>query len=469
MSAVESDPIRGERGPHAPDRSSEHFHRRVLDRLPTALIVVDDAGVIVYGNEALERIAGWSGAEGVGTGIFDYIHPEDQPWLADAFLALADRNNDDSLVTDRPWVPIHFRLVARSGEVVPVEVTGNGSLHDPHVDGIIYEVRPAYEREIVQRVLSGVATGGDLDEQLSLVVDLISASMIDIDSALLRVDSGRPEILVVNTEELRPVLERAVEAGDLGTFGEVLQTPEFRDIGAMGCTLGAELTALGYCDAWNVNVTSVEGDASYRIIAFTAIHHIPAKGIRDRLSWAGELMSVILLRLHNEQLLDRAAHHDALTGLPNRLGLRRHLENIRAECDELAILFVDLDGFKAVNDAHGHQTGDEVLKVIARRMAATTRPDDVVARLGGDEFAVVLASPANEPLDTMAVSTHLIETIEAPLTIEGHTVSVSASLGFTELDDDIDLDTAIGAADRAMYVAKRAGGGQPRRSTSEAQ
>lgn len=450
-----------------PARTSESFHRRVLDRLPTALIVVDEAGLIVYGNEALERIAGWTAAEGIGTGIYDYIHPEDLDWLAEAFVNLADRENRSPDVVDRPWVPLNFRLVARDGHVVPVEVIGNGALHDPDVNGIIYEVRPAYEREIVQRVLAGVATGGDLTGQLELVVELISASMIGIESAVLRVGTDRTDVLAASQDELRATLARAAEIDELSVFLPSLGLPQFHDVREMTSRFGAELVAQGYEDAWNIDVASVADDSRYRIVGFTEVHHIPAMGVRARLTWASELTSVILLRAHSDQLLDRAAHHDELTGLPNRLGLRRLVDELRGGCSDLAILFVDLDGFKSVNDDHGHEMGDDVLKTIARRLAAATGPDDLVARLGGDEFAVVLAPPTGEPFDTMAVSRRLIDAIEAPMTVDGQPALISASLGFTELTDDVDLDTALGAADRAMYSAKRAGGGQPRRGDIE--
>lgn len=466
MNVLDDDPVSGGFDRDAPERPSADFHRRVLDRLPTALIVVDEAGLIVYGNESLERIAGWSSAEGIGTGIFEYIHPDDLEWLAEAFIKLADRDSHDPEVVDRPWAPLNFRLVSRTGEVVPVEVTGNGSLHDPAVDGIIYEVRLAYEREIVQSVLAGVATGGDLTSQLELVVDLISASLIDIDSAVLRVGSGRTEVLAASTATLRSVLEPAAERGDLYVFRPALDAPRFSDVATISSTFGTDLAALGYQDAWNLDVASIADDACYRIVGFTEVHHVPAMGVRARIIQAAELTSVILLRMHNEQLLDRAAHHDALTDLPNRLGLRRLVEEMRTGRQDLAIMFIDLDGFKAVNDEHGHQIGDDVLRTVARRLVASTGADDLVARLGGDEFAVVLAAPPDEPLDSAAFSQRLIETIEAPISIDDRAAFISASLGLVEVTDDLDLDDAIGAADRAMYLAKRAGGGQFRRGPS---
>jgi len=444
---------------NAPSQVTEHFHRRVLDRLPTALVVVNDAGLIVYGNEALERIVGWSSADSNGTEIFRYIHPDDLGSLADAFVRLADRDAYDPARDDHLWAPLNFRLISRTGEVVPVEVTGRGSLQEPAVDGIIYEIRPADERAIIHSVLAGVASGGDLIGQLKLVVDLISASLIDINSAVLRVRADRVEVLAAKDDGLRAVLERAAAADELDVFEAANDVPSFHDVNTISSRFGSELAELNFADAWNFDIASAAEDTHYRIVAFTETHRLAAMGVHDRLIQARELISVILLRVRNEQLLDRAAHHDALTDLPNRLGLRRLVDEF-ADRDGMAMLFVDLDGFKSVNDAHGHRKGDEVLATIARRMVAAVGPDDLVARLGGDEFAVIFVPTAGELLDTAAISNRLIATIEEPIDVAGRPTHISASLGLVDLAGDVDLDTAIGAADQAMYRAKRAGGGQ---------
>ena len=103
--------------------------------------------------------------------------------------------------------------------------------------------------------------------------------------------------------------------------------------------------------------------------------------------------------LEKQQHLDHLAHHDQLTGLPNRLYLAAHLpgaiEEAKRTCSMLAVLFLDLDRFKHINDSRGHETGDKLLKAVAQRIRATVRDEDVVVRMGGDEFIVVLKSVRN--------------------------------------------------------------------------
>ena len=153
---------------------------------------------------------------------------------------------------------------------------------------------------------------------------------------------------------------------------------------------------------------------------------------------------------------------DTVTGLPNRALFETTLARKLAGRQErsLAVLFVDLDGFKAVNDTHGHPAGDAALKIIGSRLAGVLRPDDLIARYGGDEFAVMLD---NVELDFVSeVGRRLAEAGQAPIALDGVEVHVGVSVGVAVSRPHEDVDTVIGRADRAMYRAKRAGGGQAR-------
>ena len=135
---------------------------------------------------------------------------------------------------------------------------------------------------------------------------------------------------------------------------------------------------------------------------------------------------------------------------------------------ELAVLFVDLDGFKTVNDRYGHATGDLVLRELADRISTVTRPSDLVARLGGDEFAVVISAARTE-LDTAvpSLARRIIEVVDDPVETGHRTVSLSASVGYVVVDTEVGIEEALASADRAMYVAKRAGGARVHNGTVE--
>jgi diguanylate cyclase (GGDEF)-like protein/PAS domain S-box-containing protein len=165
-----------------------------------------------------------------------------------------------------------------------------------------------------------------------------------------------------------------------------------------------------------------------------------------------------------EAALRRLAYHDALTGVPNRLALERHLPGAIARArrhgTRLAVAMLDLDEFKAVNDRHGHDAGDEVLRVIARRMTAALRDTDLVARLGGDEFVLVLEGLADEG-DVATALERVRRAIEAPVGgAWGRELgTVGASLGYTLYPGDADEgDTLLRHADIALYRAKETKG-----------
>lgn len=166
-------------------------------------------------------------------------------------------------------------------------------------------------------------------------------------------------------------------------------------------------------------------------------------------------------RKRAEDRVRHLAHHDVLTGLPNRalLADRLHQAMARARREglELALLLLDLDHFKAVNDKLGHTAGDEVLKQAAARIADIIRTSDTVARFGGDEFVVVQAVH-DVPADVEVVCQRLVASLDPPLDVAGCEVRLGASVGIAIFPQDgTDLDGLLRAADRALYAAKQAG------------
>lgn len=172
------------------------------------------------------------------------------------------------------------------------------------------------------------------------------------------------------------------------------------------------------------------------------------------------------LRELNEsrQSLRHLAQHDPLTGLPNRAlfndRLVQALAQARRSDVRVALLFVDLDGFKAINDQHGHHIGDLLLIDVARRMSACVRQSDTVGRLGGDEF-VVLLSPVDQFDDARLVAETICRQLDLPFVLEGHSVRVAASVGLAVYPEHgADPEHLSRRADAAMYLAKSRGGGQ---------
>jgi diguanylate cyclase (GGDEF)-like protein/PAS domain S-box-containing protein len=174
----------------------------------------------------------------------------------------------------------------------------------------------------------------------------------------------------------------------------------------------------------------------------------------------GTFSDISLLKQHEKQL-ERIAHYDALTGIPNRVLLADRLQQALAHTKRagsiLAVCYLDLDGFKFVNDTMGHEAGDKVLIEVTRRIKETIRGDDTVARLGGDEFAVLLQG-LNAAEECSASLDRLLEAISQPIEIRNKLFEVSASIGVALYpSDDHDADTLLRHADQAMYTAKQSG------------
>jgi diguanylate cyclase (GGDEF)-like protein len=161
--------------------------------------------------------------------------------------------------------------------------------------------------------------------------------------------------------------------------------------------------------------------------------------------------------------LQRQASRDGLTGLLNRTSFEAGADDLLARAVDrslpVTMLFIDLDGFKAVNDAHGHAVGDAVLQATAATISGVVRPGDLVGRLGGDEFVVLLA-PGISGDDAHLVASRLVAALATPSDIAGRSLRTAASVGMARVEDATAVTRAdlIGLADRAMYQAKHAGG-----------
>ncbi|HAT32128.1 MAG TPA: diguanylate cyclase response regulator [Janthinobacterium sp.] len=214
-------------------------------------------------------------------------------------------------------------------------------------------------------------------------------------------------------------------------------------------------------------VLALTAQPSFKIAALEA-------GARDFISKPFDLLEVHK-RIHNmlevrllykelaqySKQQQELALHDPLTGLPNRRLLEDRISNVlqhaERNCGKAAIMYLDLDGFKAINDTYGHSCGDEILKMVAKRLVGASRKEDTVARIGGDEFVIVLGSLSGLG-DAREPASKLVEIVSEAYFINDLTLKLSTSIGISIYPDDADnVETLIGLADAALYQAKRAG------------
>ena len=179
-----------------------------------------------------------------------------------------------------------------------------------------------------------------------------------------------------------------------------------------------------------------------------------------------EAVSRAIERREKDERIERLAYYDALTSLPNRIALHGRLDDAIAESERAgtraAVLFLDIDGFKNVNDTVGHRGGDFVLAEVAQRLRGTLRRDEYIGRLGGDEFAIVMPSIADRT-ETESIAQRIGGVLTFPFAIDGYRFSLSASIGVAIYPDDAPTrDDLIACADAAMYSAKEDGGSRVR-------
>ncbi len=219
-----------------------------------------------------------------------------------------------------------------------------------------------------------------------------------------------------------------------------------------------------------------EGYVSTLVITAQPGHKLRAlaSGAKDFISKPFELTEV-LARVHNmlevrllykqlenhNQMLEPLALHDALTGIPNRRLLMDRIAlsiaHARRNKSAMALMYLDLDGFKQVNDTLGHDAGDMLLCLVAARLISAVRQEDTVARLGGDEFVIALSELAQDD-DVGKLAAKVIQAVSQPYSIQGGDVSITASIGVSIYPAHGDeVDTLMKSADIAMYEAKRTG------------
>lgn len=281
---------------------------------------------------------------------------------------------------------------------------------------------------------------------LEAAFDQSGAAMV-ITDALDRVVMVNPAFVTLSGHEAQALLGQPAELVGMAPLRGT-HLPELEEALREGRRWGGETclaTAQGdQRDLW-LNVSAIRGDGGQRVT-----HH--CRVFQD-------------VNPLKEQLRTMAeqARHDSLTGLPNRRAFGEHLFRAMARTRRhprtLAIMCVDLDGFKGVNDRHGHQVGDELLVQVARRLQACVRTTDIVCRMGGDEFMLILEG-AGTTFDIQRTGQRLLTCLSEAYAISGHHIAVTPSIGAV-VHDGREADTAlVQRADAAMYAAKHGGKGR---------
>src|SRR5450759_845242 len=383
-----------------------------------AWVVLDPDGVIVALNERHAELHGMTADDLLGSSIARVRAPGARSTLR----AELDAACDGGLV----YATLHRR---GDGAVMPVEISAMSAMFDGKCR-IFAMTRDITKRKAV------------MDELL-------------LKSVLL---DGTVDSIIVNTPEGRAMYMNGPAHSSLG-LGDVdlAATEPYFWVGPKYQVLGPSRNETIMTQGYH----TFEGE-SLRVDGTT----FPTEVTASKLDLpAGPVIVSVIRdvtdRMHAEEAVRHLAYHDPLTGLANRTQMRDQLTlaiaSSRRHGDILGIAYLDLDGFKPVNDSLGHATGDKALALIADRLRESVRAGDTVARLGGDEFAVVLPRIADSG-DLEYAAKKLYDAIATPMVIDGHPLTITASIGLALFDPDADdIDSLLIKADLAMYSGKRDG------------
>ena len=437
--------------PHDP-----RFYETVLDLVPTPVLVVNRDGTVSYGNRALMELSGWTLDDGLGMQMLDTVHPDDLPSVMEAYQYVAGASTPD-LRAGNPWLPIRFRIIARDGRIIPIEATGVNALVDSAVDGIVYHVRNCRDDELLADVFTGVASHDPIALGCAPLVERLTLPPHAMAVAIFEQHANGTARCVASSHDVVAGLS-ATSASPMPWTG-LSTEPARAELDALPPDVATTLRDAGFGAVFHAGAHSPDFDTTLRLVACTSADHPSVQGPISQVTQARELLSLIATKAHNDRAIASNAMRDDLTGLPNRLGLTHRFDRIMSTTDDCAVMFVDIDRFKPINDLYGHAAGDHVLATIADRLVRAVRPDDFVSRIGGDEFVIVLTDTAGRLANSTVrqLAERIVEVLSEPIVYEGETIEVGASVG-AALGHHRNLDELIAKADGAMYRAKRAGG-----------
>ena len=388
------------------------------------LVVIDREGCIRYASRAATSMLGYTAEAVIGLNAFDLVHAEDQVSALEGFASTMSTGDS------RP-LPLLVRLKRADGTWHQTELIGTNHLADEHIDGLLLNIRDVTASMRTEAALRAS------EERHRLIVELAREGIWLIDAtgqttfanlALAQMlDTTVPDLLSSSIYDF--LAEDPPAEGD-GTAPSDLPAGEYevRLVTRMGRSLWTHINSSPIIDSANryVGAVALVTDVSER------------RALQDTLALA--------------------ARRDPLTGVANRVELFEQLATVLRGNALVTALYVDLDDFKAVNDNHGHATGDIVLHAVASRLCAAVRHNDIVARMGGDEF-VVITDGVEGPASAFVLGRRICDSLQEPFGVGDLKVRIGASVGIAAARGG-EPDALLSRADEALYRAKRTGRGR---------
>jgi diguanylate cyclase (GGDEF)-like protein/PAS domain S-box-containing protein len=406
---------------------------RALVSSATDVILVSGIDAITYASPSIEAVLGWHPEE-LKDSFASLVHPEDAQRMEGITAEL--------LGAPGTTVRTEGRIRHRSGSYRWFELTATNLLDDPDVQGVVSNLRDITDRMAAEQSRQAAEADSErLTEIIGASPDLVSVT--DTHGHVLYMNEACLDFFDVSPEQLP-------------SFEYVDHIPQW----AAHVYLAETLPALDETSAWRGELAFRRGGLEVPVSVLFVAH----RSDDGEIEFISSVSRDISERKAFESRLEHEATHDPLTGLPNRTLLLDRLTVALARADRhgtaVAVLFLDLDRFKVVNDSLGHGVGDRLLVAAADRLATTLRPGDTVARFGGDEF-VILCEDLEGKGDADLIAERVAATIAEPFQFEDTEVFVTCSTGISYAEHaDVAPESMVRDADAAMYEAKAKGRAQ---------
>jgi diguanylate cyclase (GGDEF)-like protein/PAS domain S-box-containing protein len=433
-------------------RDVTHRHALELEREATAarfralvqhssdvVLVLDREVKVTFASPSITSVLGFTEDQVVGVSGWDFVHPDDTAQIA---LEL-----ETALAQPRAQSRSTCRVIGAAGEIHWVEAVVTNLLDDPNVNGLVANIRDVTDR------MNAEGDAQRFSRLFESTDDLVAT--VDTSGRMLHVNQAARRFMQLDADTPLPDFDLEVwfAAWDLDRLRhEVL--PHLHEQGS-----------------WSGELEIIRPDGGMTPVLAQFLAH---RGHDGRIEYYSTVLRDISERKTFEAQLEHLATHDPLTGLPNRTLLLDRLSMAAARARRhgsmVAVLFLDLDHFKVVNDSQGHGFGDRLLAAIAQRLERSLEPDDTVARFGGDEF-VILCEDLVEVGQAVEAGERVLGVLEGVFTIDSADIYVSASIGISSYHPDLRADEGgpgsevtsevlLREADAAMYRAKERGRNQ---------
>lgn len=427
-----------------------------LVRLATAVsrayghfsLLLDDQFRVVWASETVATIFGWK--DPIGRNVVDLVHPDDLELVVAGIDYHADHAEEYQQFHDT-WRPdlTNLRVAHADGSWVRCEVSVFNHLGDPAIGALLASGRLADDRSDMALAIDLLGSGAPLGEVLPVVARLVDRTIDGVRCQVVWWDETS-DWLISAPDELEPPSPPAAMLAAVLRSGEMEVSTELDLVPHPG--IDTDFGAV-----WVLPVVAPGRDLVVGCLVVWSRLQLPlVTGPQQPVHQAVRLASLAIVDHHAKAALRWEASHDALTALRNRAGFNAE---VSSSSDACALLYIDLDDFKGINDRLGHQAGDAVLVEVARRIRTVVRDHDTVGRLGGDEFAVLCPDLADVDVAT-DIARRLIESVSRPVSVGGQPVSVGASVGIAFGSHPSERGSLIRRADEALYRAKADGKGR---------